>query len=204
MKKLLTTLCLILALMLVQHDTFAQPNQSLAFRTLWNNYINPTPAWAAEPNFVRVVRLGVVRAGEVDLGPMALDRFLILISAESDTAVRQWHGRAILRGESASNRLRPADNYQFFLPELNEAAQRRLEYARLLLQSPAHQNAKEWKKLAHELDEIEKILAKSMDLALLRAELTFVQGDKAKAESLLHETIKSRQKIIRDLGFIEL
>lgn len=45
MKKLLTILCLILTLMLVQNDTFAQPNQSLTFRTLWNNYINPQPEW---------------------------------------------------------------------------------------------------------------------------------------------------------------
>ncbi|MEO8029423.1 MAG: multicopper oxidase family protein [Gemmatimonadota bacterium] len=72
-------------------------------------------AWAASPTMGQVVRLGVVRAGEMDLGPVALDRFLILISAEPDTTVREWHGRFVLRGESASNRLRPADNYQFFL-----------------------------------------------------------------------------------------
>ncbi len=45
MKKLFTILCLVFALFLVQNDTIAQPNQSLAFRTLWNNYINPSPAW---------------------------------------------------------------------------------------------------------------------------------------------------------------
>jgi FtsP/CotA-like multicopper oxidase with cupredoxin domain len=72
-------------------------------------------AWAADPTMARVIRLGVVHDGDMDLGPMALDRFLILISAEADTTVRQWRGRVILRGESASNRLRPADNYQFFL-----------------------------------------------------------------------------------------
>ncbi|MFN0213252.1 MAG: OmpA family protein [Saprospiraceae bacterium] len=45
MKKLLTILSLIFALVLLQNQTFAQPNQSLAFRTLWNNYINPNPEW---------------------------------------------------------------------------------------------------------------------------------------------------------------
>ena len=72
-------------------------------------------AWAASPTMAQVIRLGRVHNGELDLGPVALDRFLILISAESDTAVGEWKGRVVLRGESASNRLRPADNYQFFL-----------------------------------------------------------------------------------------
>jgi OOP family OmpA-OmpF porin len=43
MKKLLTILSLILVFVLLQNDTFAQPNQSLTFRALWNNYINPSP-----------------------------------------------------------------------------------------------------------------------------------------------------------------
>lgn len=72
-------------------------------------------AWAASPVMDKVIRLGVVHWGQVDLGPMALDRFLVLISAEQDTTVSEWKGRFVLRGESASNRLRPADNYQFFL-----------------------------------------------------------------------------------------
>lgn len=45
MKKLLTILCLVGTLMLLQQETFAQSNQSLTFRGLWNNYINPSPAW---------------------------------------------------------------------------------------------------------------------------------------------------------------
>ncbi len=72
-------------------------------------------AWATPPMMSSVTRLGVVRNGEIELGPVAYDRFLILISAETDTAVKQWEGKIVLRGESASNRLRPADNYQFFL-----------------------------------------------------------------------------------------
>jgi FtsP/CotA-like multicopper oxidase with cupredoxin domain len=73
-------------------------------------------AWAASPAMMRVMRLGQVHTGEeVELGPVALDRFLLLISAEPDTAARERRGRVVLRGESASNRLRPADNYQFFL-----------------------------------------------------------------------------------------
>lgn len=73
-------------------------------------------AWAVTPMMARLVRLGAIRSQEqAELGPVALDRFLVLISAERDTAVREPRGRVVLRGESASNRLRPADNYQFFL-----------------------------------------------------------------------------------------
>jgi outer membrane protein OmpA-like peptidoglycan-associated protein len=45
MKKLLTILCLVGVLVFVQSEAFAQTTQSLTFRTLWNNYINPAPAW---------------------------------------------------------------------------------------------------------------------------------------------------------------
>lgn len=45
MKKLWTILCLVLVLALVQNETLAQPNQSLTGRVLWNNYVNPQPAW---------------------------------------------------------------------------------------------------------------------------------------------------------------
>lgn len=72
-------------------------------------------AWATPPMMTSVTRLGVVKDGEIELGPVALDRFLVLISAEADTTVKEWKGRVVLRGESASNRLRPADTYQFWL-----------------------------------------------------------------------------------------
>jgi OmpA-OmpF porin, OOP family len=45
MKKLITIFCLFLAMILIQNESFAQQNQSVTFRTLWNNYLNPTPTW---------------------------------------------------------------------------------------------------------------------------------------------------------------
>jgi FtsP/CotA-like multicopper oxidase with cupredoxin domain len=73
-------------------------------------------AWAAPPTMASATRLGVVHDGVLELGPLAFDRFLILISIEPDSLPRPWwRGKVVLRGESASNRLRPADNYQFFL-----------------------------------------------------------------------------------------
>ena len=71
-------------------------------------------AWAATPSMSSLQRLGVVAPGR-ELGPVVLDRFLVLVSAEADTASTDITGRIVLRGESASNRLRPPDTWQFFL-----------------------------------------------------------------------------------------
>lgn len=73
-----------------------------------------------------------------------------------------------------------------------EAARRRVEYVRMLLQTGLPRQAKEWSKIEEELTAAEKTLVKSMDVALLRAEILFVRGDKEKAEGLLHETIKEK------------
>jgi cellulose synthase operon protein C len=74
--------------------------------------------------------------------------------------------------------------------EPDAAAQRRVEYLRLVLQNGQQQSQPDWKKFDQELDEVEKILVKSLDVALLRAEMRFLQGDLKKAETILHETIK--------------
>jgi len=79
-------------------------------------------AWAAEPSFSHITRMGVVRDGHTALGAVAYDRFLVLVSAEPDTTATERRGRLVLRGESAANRLRPADNYQFFLGALTPTA----------------------------------------------------------------------------------
>jgi tetratricopeptide (TPR) repeat protein len=72
----------------------------------------------------------------------------------------------------------------------NEAAQRRIEFVRLLLQSGQHRNPKEQRRIDEELTNVEKTLPKALDVPLLRAELLFVQGDKQKAETLLQEAVK--------------
>ena len=72
-------------------------------------------AWAAPPAMTPLVRLGMVANGTRSVGRVAFDRFVVLISAESDTAARERRGPIVLRGESAGMRLRPADVYQFFL-----------------------------------------------------------------------------------------
>lgn len=83
MKKLLTIFCLILALILVQNDTFAQPNQSLTFRTLWNNYTNPQPAWE---NWGDVVNDANDRGVEIAYGRRLNQGTWLMIPAKIGTA----------------------------------------------------------------------------------------------------------------------
>ena len=81
----------------------------------------PTPpgtgyvAWAATPAMSAIQRLGVVQNGVNHTAEVALDRFVVLISAEPDTASSERRGPVLLRGESPSNRMRPPDLYQLSL-----------------------------------------------------------------------------------------
>jgi cellulose synthase operon protein C len=72
-----------------------------------------------------------------------------------------------------------------------DAVQRRVEYVRMLLRTGQVPGAKEARKIAEELDEIEKTQSKSIDVPILRAELLFVQGDLKQAEAILQETVKT-------------
>ncbi len=72
-------------------------------------------AWVMPQSLTPMLRLGTVREGTTALGPFALQSFLVHVSAEPDTAAATRQGRLVLRGESAATRLRPADNYEFFL-----------------------------------------------------------------------------------------
>ena len=64
-------------------------------------------AWATTPLLRPVVRLGSVGEGVGVLGPVALNQFLVLISAEPSADVAERTGPLVLRGASASTRLAP-------------------------------------------------------------------------------------------------
>jgi len=72
-------------------------------------------AWATTPVLDTIIKLGEVRNGRTLLREVALDRYLIIISAERNAAVKERTGRLVLRGESASNRMRPPDFLDFAL-----------------------------------------------------------------------------------------
>ena len=66
-------------------------------------------AWATTPTLDPMIRLGEVRAGRIDAGRVALNTFLILVSAERSADVQERRGRLVLRGTSASALMRPHD-----------------------------------------------------------------------------------------------
>ena len=70
-------------------------------------------AWVATPLMDPVHRLGEVRNGRAQLPAIALDKFIILVTAEPSANVTSPSGRFVLRGASPSTRLQPADLMQF-------------------------------------------------------------------------------------------
>ncbi len=69
-------------------------------------------AWATTPLLRPMVNLGRVSNGRVDLGRVAFDKFLILVTAEASVDVDTYQGRLVLRGISASMRMEPEDLLQ--------------------------------------------------------------------------------------------
>jgi len=77
-------------------------------------------AWVATPVMDAVSRLGEVRNGRAELPAIALDKFIILITAEASANVTAPSGAFILRGASPTTRLQPADLMQFTLGATHE------------------------------------------------------------------------------------
>ena len=77
-------------------------------------------AWIATPVMDQVTRLGEVRNGRAELPPIALDKFIVLITAEPSASVTAPSGPFVLRGASPSTRLQPADLMQFTLGATRE------------------------------------------------------------------------------------
>jgi suppressor of ftsI len=71
-------------------------------------------AWAVPPSMYPRVRLGVVTNGTTRLKPFAMDPFIILVTAEPG-------GQVILRGQSPSSRLQPADFLRFALGAVRDS-----------------------------------------------------------------------------------
>ncbi len=59
-------------------------------------------AWAATPDLAQWVRLGPVRNGVSTVGPVELNKFLLIIAAEPDTAAATHSGPTVLHGTSPS------------------------------------------------------------------------------------------------------
>ena len=66
-------------------------------------------AWVTTPTFDQASRLGTVRNGRANLGRVALNAFVVLISVERSARVTVREGEIVLRGMSAATLMRPYD-----------------------------------------------------------------------------------------------
>ena len=64
-------------------------------------------AWATTPDLDPVIPLGAVGNGRTVTGPIALERFIIMISAERSARARARNGPLVLRGSSPSQLMAP-------------------------------------------------------------------------------------------------
>ena len=71
----------------------------------YNAYV----AWATTPVFDQLIQLGEVSNGANPLGNVALNKFLIMISAEASADVADRNGRLVLRGRSPSSLMEAHD-----------------------------------------------------------------------------------------------
>jgi FtsP/CotA-like multicopper oxidase with cupredoxin domain len=70
-------------------------------------------AWVAPPLMAPLHRLGEVSIGTHAVGEIALNKFVVLVTAEPSPDASRPSGRPILRGLSPSSRMQPADLFEF-------------------------------------------------------------------------------------------
>lgn len=71
-------------------------------------------AWAATPDLQRWERLGTITNGTTTVGHVALDKFLLVITAEANAAPKQRSGPTVLHGTSPSGWLQSFLNHPMF------------------------------------------------------------------------------------------
>lgn len=72
-------------------------------------------AWASTPAMHPTINLGEVRNGRTTLPVIALEKFVLLVTAEEHVSVGEPGGRVLLRAQSPSTRLFPPDLQEFML-----------------------------------------------------------------------------------------
>ena len=71
-------------------------------------------AWAATPDLATWVRLGTIRNGTSTVGHVDLNKFLLVITAEADSAPARHTGPTVLHGTSPSGWLQSFLNHPMF------------------------------------------------------------------------------------------
>jgi len=90
----------------VEAANLPQPRELGAFKA----YV----AWAVTPDLQRWDRLGTIRNGKNTVGHVDLNKFLLVITAESDSAAATHAGPTVLHGTSPSGWLQSFLNHPMF------------------------------------------------------------------------------------------
>lgn len=81
-----------------------------SFGAAYTTYV----AWVTTASLDRVERLGPISAGSTAKGKVAMTKFLVVVSAETNAAGAKWSGPIVLRGTSPSNYLTNFSSHQMF------------------------------------------------------------------------------------------
>jgi suppressor of ftsI len=104
-------------------------------------------AWVATPVMHPVTKLGEVRNGRNVLATIAIEKFIILITAEESPTADEPRGKVLLRGQSPATRLQPPDVLQFALgagPTGSDTAHAMNEHAAHMAQAPPRSADVSW------------------------------------------------------------
>ena len=71
-------------------------------------------AWVATANLDRIERVGVLSPGAVAAGRVAMNKFLVVVTAEPDVGGGRWTGPIVLRGNSPSSFLTNFSGHTMF------------------------------------------------------------------------------------------
>jgi FtsP/CotA-like multicopper oxidase with cupredoxin domain len=78
-------------------------------------------AWLSPPTMDSIVRLGPVTNGTTTLPAIAMEKFVVLITAEASSDGTEPRGRTVLRGQSPATRLQPPEIIQLALGAMVDA-----------------------------------------------------------------------------------
>ncbi len=81
-----------------------------AFGSRFTTYV----AWVTTASLDRVERLGALKAGAPTKGRVAMSKFLVVVSAESNATGTKWAGPIVMKGTSPSNYLTNFSSHTMF------------------------------------------------------------------------------------------
>lgn len=81
-----------------------------AFGPAYRTYV----AWVASHDLSKIVRIGAFQAGQSAKGKVAMNKYLVVVTAEATPDGEKWAGPIVLRGRSPSSYLSNFSSHEMF------------------------------------------------------------------------------------------